>query len=124
MQKHVEVAAMNRVLRPVVAGEQPARLGIDVVAVQPNERPFPCGKANAIEIVLREAKIIEFAHRVRLEIDADAERTHLADRFEDDARHADLVERKGRRKPPNAAPGDDYSTVGHARVQSAIDQVQ
>ena len=50
VQQHVEVAAMHRVLRPVVAGEQPARLGIDVVAVEPDQRPFLGRQAHAVEV--------------------------------------------------------------------------
>ena len=50
VQQHVELAAMHRILRPVVAGEQPARLGIDVVAVEPDQRPFPRRQADAVEI--------------------------------------------------------------------------
>ena len=36
MQQHVELAAMNRVLRPVVASQKSARLGINVIAVKPD----------------------------------------------------------------------------------------
>ena len=109
MQQHVELAAMNRILRPVVAGQEPARLGIDVVAVKPDQRPFLCGQADAVEILLGDAEIIEFAHGIGLQIDADAERAHFPHRFEDDAGHADLVERQGCCQPANAAAGDDYN---------------
>ena len=33
MQQHVEMAAVNRILRPVIAGEQPSRLRIDVITI-------------------------------------------------------------------------------------------
>ena len=98
---------MHRVLRPLVAGEQPARLGVDVVAVEPDQRPFLGRQAHAVEVGLREAEIVELAHGVGLQIDADAERAHLADRFEDDAGHADLVQRQRCRQPADAAAGDD-----------------
>jgi hypothetical protein len=57
---------------------------------------------------MRDAEIENLAHSVRLQIDANAERAHLAHRFEYDAWHTDLVERKCRCQPANAATGDDY----------------
>ncbi len=56
---------------------------------------------------------IELAHRIGLQIDADAERAHVPDGFEDDAGHADLVERQGCRQPADAAAGDDYKIIRH-----------
>ena len=63
---------------------------------------------------MRDAEIVNLAHGVRLQVDADAERAHLAHRFEYDTRHADLVERKCGRQPANAAAGDDYLIIRHA----------
>ena len=119
MQQHVKLAAMNRVLRPVVSGQEPPGLGIDVIAVESDQRPFFCGQAHAVEIVLGEAEIVEFAHGIGLQIDADAERAHVPDRFEDNAGHADLVERQGCRQPANAAAGDDHKIIRHMQVRSA-----
>ena len=85
VQQHVEQPAMHSILRPVVARAFSARLGIDVVAVEPNQRPFFRRQADAVEVGFGDAEVIEFAHRIGLQIDADAERAHLADRFEDDA---------------------------------------
>jgi len=68
---------MNRILRPLVSGQPPARLGIDVVAVEPDQRPFLRGQADAVEIVLGDAEIAEFPHRIGLQIDAHAERAHV-----------------------------------------------
>ena len=113
VQQHVEAAAVHRVLRPVVAGEQPARLGVDVVAIQPHQRPFLGGQADAVEVGLRDAEIVKLAHGVRLHVDADAERAHLAHRFEYDTGHADLVQRQCRRQPANAAAGDDDLIIRH-----------
>ena len=84
---------MRCVLRPVIAGEQPPGLGIDVVAVEPDERPFLDRHAYAVQVRLGEAEIAEFAHGVRLQIDANTERAHIADRFEYDAGNANLVQR-------------------------------
>ena len=114
VQQHVEAAAMHRILRPVVAGETPARLRIDVVAVEPDQRPFPRGQAHLIELALGDPEIVELAHRIGLHIDADAERAHLARRFEHHAGHADLVQRQGRRQSADAAAGDEHGAFRHA----------
>ena len=82
MQQHVKLATMNRVLRPVVASQEPSGLGIDVIAVEPDQRPFSCGQAHPVEVILGEAEIIEFSHGIGLQIDADAERAHFPDRFD------------------------------------------
>ena len=76
-------------------------------------------QAHAIEIGLRDAEIVEFAHGIGLQIDADAERAHLAHRFEDDARHADLMQRQRRRQPADAAAGDEYGVIHYADLLSA-----
>ena len=112
VQQQVELTAMNGVLRPPVPGQAPARLGIDVVAVEPDQRPLLCGQAHAVEIVLGDAQIAELPHGIGLQIDADAERAHFPGGLEDDAGHADLVQRQGGREPADAAAGDDYGTVG------------
>jgi hypothetical protein len=48
-----------------------------------------------------------------LQIDADAERAHFPDRFEDDAGHADLVEREAQRESPDAAARDQHRIIRH-----------
>ena len=108
---------MDGVLRPVVAGEPPAWLGINVVAVQSHQRPFLRRQTDAVEIGWREAEVVKLAHGIGLQIDADAERPHVADSFEHDAWDADLVQRERRRQPANAAAGDDHSIIGHNPVQ-------
>jgi hypothetical protein len=40
-EQHLQAAAVHRVLRPAVTGEQAARLGVNVLAVQADERPLP-----------------------------------------------------------------------------------
>ena len=87
----------------------------DRMSATGHKRPFLCRHADPVEILLRYAEIVEFAHRVGLQIDADAERTHLADRLEHDARHADLMQRQGRRQPANAAAGDYHRKVRHTQ---------
>ena len=119
VQQHVEPPAMHRVLRPVVAGEFSARLGIDVVAVEPDQRPFLCGQADLVEVRLGDAEVVKLAHGVRLQVDADAERAHLAHRFEDGARHADLMQRERGGEPADAAAGDDHAIIGHCHHASS-----
>ncbi len=48
IEQHVKLAAVHGILRPVVAGELPARLGINVVAVQPDQGPFLGRQADAV----------------------------------------------------------------------------
>ena len=113
VQQQVELAAMHRVLRPFVSGQAPARFGIDVIAVEPDQRPFFRRQAHAIEIVLGDAEIAEFPHGIGLQIDADAERAHFPDGLEHDAGHADLLERQGGRQPADAAAGDEHKIARH-----------
>jgi hypothetical protein len=120
MQQHVEAAAVHRVLRPVIAGVETARLGIDVVAIQPHQRPFLGGQADPVEIALADAEVVQLAHGVRLHVDADAERAHLPHRLEDDAGHTDLVQRQRRGEAPDAAAGDDHRIVRQCSVRSAV----
>ena len=62
---------------------------------------------------LGDPEIIKLAHGIRLQVDADAEWAHLG-ALEYDTRHADLVERKCRCQPANAAAGDDYLIIRHS----------
>ena len=105
---------MHRVLRPVVARQFSARLRIDVVAVESDQRPFFRRQADAVEVGFSHAEVVEFAHGIGLQIDADAERAHLADRLEDDGAHADLMECERGGEPANAAAGNDDAVVGQA----------
>ena len=111
---------MHRVLRPVVAREFAARLRIDVVAVQSDQRPFARRKADPVEVGLGDAEVVEFAHGIGLQIDADAERAHVAHRFEDDTGHANLMERKRSREPANAAAGNDHVVAGGTVTHHAL----
>ena len=88
----------------MIAGEPPARLRVDVVAVQADQRPLFRGHANLVELCFRDAEVVELAHRVGLQVDADTERLHLAHGLEHQARHADLVKREGVANPPIPPP--------------------
>ena len=68
-QQQLQLAAMDRDLRPAVAGGAPARLGADAVAeaVEVHEL-LPVGDAGRLD-GLTEAELVEFAHRVRQQVD-------------------------------------------------------
>ncbi len=116
VQQHLQPAAMDRILRPVVARRPAAGLGIDVVAVQPDQRPFLRRDADPVEVRLSDAEVVEFAHRIGLQIDADAQRAHLAHRLDDHAGRADLMQRQGRRQAADAAAGDNHERVCHLEL--------
>ena len=123
VKQHVQAAAVYGVLRPLVPGLQAARLGIDVVAVQPDQSPFAGRHANLVELVLANAEIVELAHGVGLQIDADAQRPHLPHGLVDHAGHADLVEGQCGRQSADTAAGDDHRVFCHAwlcRVNACI----
>ena len=56
VQQHLQLAAVHRVLRPAVAGQQAARLGIDVVAVAPDQGPFARLDADGVEQPCRRSR--------------------------------------------------------------------
>src|SRR5688500_13010330 len=104
---------MHRVLRPVVTGEQTARLRVHVLAVQPHERPLARRQPDRIQSVGADTELVELADRVRLQVDAYAERLELRDGFEHAARHADLLQRQRDTESADSATGDDYGEIGH-----------
>ena len=113
VQQHLQSAAMHRVLRPAVSREEAARLGVHVLAVQPDERPLPGLQPDRVELVGTQPKLVELAHRVRLEVDPHAERLQIRDGFEHQTRHADLLQGKGDAESADSATGDEYGQVGH-----------
>ncbi len=60
---------------------------------------------------------------MRQDVDADAERAHVAHRLEDNTGDANLVQRERRRQPANAAAGNDHAltrlTVTHTHYTPA-----
>src|SRR4029079_11726829 len=93
--------------RPLVAREQAARLGIDVVAVQPHERPFLGLHADRVEPLRPDAELVELANGVGLKVDTYAERLRLGASLEHDASHADLMQCEGDAQSADAAAGND-----------------
>ena len=107
-QHHLQLPAVHRVLRPAVAGLQPAWLGIHLVAVAAHQRPFPRLQADGVQHIVAEAQVMQFPHRVRLQVDAHAQRLQLRHRLEHDAGHADLVQREGSGHATDAAAGNEH----------------
>ncbi len=108
VQQHLQLPAVHRVLRPAVAGEQAARLGVHLVAVAAHQRPFARLDADGVEHFSAQAQVIELAHGIGLQVDAHAQRLQLGHRFEHDAGHADLMQRERQRHAADAAAGDQH----------------
>lgn len=94
--------------RPTVAGEQAARLGIDVVAIATHQRPFARLDADRVQQFRAQPQLVELAHGVGLQVDAHAQRLQLGHRLEDDAGHTDLVQRQRQRHAADPTSGDQY----------------
>src|SRR6185437_14981949 len=104
-QDLVEVGAMDRELRPVVAGVAAAQVADDrrAVAAVVGER----ARLDRVRgELVGEAELAELAHAVRQEVDADAERMDLGRGLEDATRDAGLVAAQRQRKPADAAADD------------------
>ena len=80
-QHALQIAAMDRVLRIVVAGVAAERLAVDQLAEAVEERGLARQHRHARQLGL-EAQPRELARRVRQDVDADAERPHLGRGFE------------------------------------------
>src|SRR5688500_15953903 len=104
---------MHRVLRPAVTGEQTARLGVHVLAVQSYERPLPRLQADSVQLAGTNPELVQLAHRVRLQVDPDAKRLQLGDGLEHEARHADLLQGERDTESADSATGNEYGQIGH-----------
>src|SRR5690606_4975341 len=114
IQQHLKLAAMHGVLRPVVAGTQTARLGVNVVAVESDQGPFLSLDTDCRERLWAKAQLVELAHGIGLQVDADSQRLDLGDTFEDVARHADLVQRERSAETADTGARDQNRTVAHS----------
>ncbi len=113
VEQHLELAAVNRILRPPVAGGKAPGLGVHVIAVQPDECPLPGLQADRVELLGAEPELVELADGVRLKIDADAERLEPRDRLEHEARHADLMQGQRDAQAADSAARDDDGKQPH-----------
>ena len=109
----VQVGAMDRKLRPVVAGEAAARLLVDELAVAAVE-----GELARLDGVrgqrLLQAELAQLAHGMRQQVDADAQRQHVGRGLEHARRDAGLVQAERQRQPADAAAHDQNVGVTHS----------
>ena len=101
-----QAAAMDRELGPPVAGSQAARLALDQPAV-----PRVVGQRSRLDRRGRELGLqtqrAQLAHRVRQEIDADAELPQRGRGLVDDGLDTCPMKAERRRQPPDAAADDE-----------------
>jgi hypothetical protein len=89
-EKLLQMPAMDRVLRPLVTRGQPSLFAGNQLAELVKEDELPCRDAGPCEIAAK-AKLGQFAHGRRQQIDADAQRSRFSNSFIDTDRDASLV---------------------------------
>src|SRR6185436_10453100 len=109
----LQETTMHGVLRPPVPGQHTARLGVDVLTVQPDERPLARRQADRVQAVGTDVELVELPDGVGLQVDAYAERLQLANGFEDEARDADLLQGQRDAESADSATGNEYGQIGH-----------
>src|SRR5690606_38128043 len=72
VEQHVKAPAMNCILWPLVSGMQAARLGIDLMAIEPDKGRFPGWYADCVEHLGSDALVIQLSHRIGLDDEAHA----------------------------------------------------
>src|SRR6266851_4739724 len=107
-QDLVQVGAMDREVRPLVAGCPSPRLAVDQLAVAGEEGVVLRLAGDRRERIFQ-AERAQLFHRMRTEIDADAERTDLRRRLEhaNALRAARGVTSQRQRQPADAAADND-----------------
>ena len=106
-ERELQLTAMDRDLRPLVARLAAARLAPDRLAEAVEVRERRRRDALALDAV-REAELGELAHRVRQQVDADAEGAQLADAVVDpDVALADRVKAQRCGETADAGADDD-----------------
>src|SRR3546814_645325 len=92
-QQHLQLAAVDRELWPAVAGGLAARFRPDELAALGVVGELGRAHAEAVELP-QQAELVELAHRMRQQVDADAERLQRRRGLEDLDRPARLVQRE------------------------------
>jgi hypothetical protein len=105
-QNHLQIAAMNRELRVVVAGGAAERLPIDQLPETVEEGGILRLDRDSCQRIFK-PKRGQFPGRVRKQVDADADRLDLGDGFEDPAGNPGLVQRQPQRQSADAGAEDD-----------------
>ncbi len=104
-QNHLQVAAMNRELRHVVAGETAGRLAVNELAETVVEAIFAGGHGHVRERLF-ETERAQFARRMGQDIDAYPDRLEFRSRFEDSACDSGAMEHQPQRQPADARADD------------------
>jgi NADP-dependent aldehyde dehydrogenase len=104
-QDGLQVAAVDRELRVLVAGEPAGRLGVDELAEAVEEGRFAGGDTSRRQLLL-EAEPGEDLRRVREDVDADAYGSYPGGGFVDFAVDAGVVQLEGKRQPADACSDD------------------
>mgnify|MGYP003136857680 CR=1 FL=1 len=113
VEDHLQPAAVDGILRPAIAGVAAARLAPDLLAVPVGVDQF-LGLDRRRGEPVGEAQFRQFAHRMRQQVDADAERSDLRHRLEQRDLDAGSVQGERRRQPADpAARHDDLHAVLH-----------
>src|SRR6188472_220206 len=106
-QNHLQIAAMNRELRPGISRRQPARLAPDFLPELVEVDELVCCHGT-IGQRIKETALAEHPARMRKQIDADPERTQFLDRFIDTRLDANAVELERSGEPRDAGADDDH----------------
>jgi hypothetical protein len=109
----LQVGAVDRQLRRVVAGPASGRLAVDVLAEAVEERRLARDDGDALELG-EDAERCERRAGVRQDVDADAERPDLGRRFVDSARDVRAVKCQRERQAADAGT-DDGDLVARTR---------
>jgi len=107
VQHHLQVAAVDRVLRPVVTERPPARLAPDAAPV-PVEVHHLAGRDGGRRERVAEAELGQLAHGVRHQVDPHAERPERGRGVDHDRLDPGGVQRERRREPADTRPRDDH----------------
>jgi threonine dehydratase len=102
----MQIGAVDRKLRPAVPGESAARIAKDHLPEAIAVDDFPRRHRQPRELRFQ-AELVELAHRVRQQVDADAERPDLRRSLEHAATDSRLLERQREREAADATADDE-----------------
>ncbi|MDT4839847.1 hypothetical protein FQZ97_736480 [compost metagenome] len=109
-QGHLQIAAMDGVLRPVVARVDAGGLAIDELAMPRIEHRFARAHGDLVQGG-QEAQLVEFAGGVGQQVDPHAQRLDLAHGFVHPAGDAGLVQAQRQHQAPHAGADNDHIGV-------------
>ena len=120
-QHALQVAAVDRELRRVVARPAAGRLGIDELAEPVEERRLARDDREPLQVV-EHAERAQLGGGMRQDVDADAERQDLAARLVDPTGDARGVQAERQRQAADAGADDEDFVAAHGRgrVQGGV----